>query len=114
MKSLDASQLRQQIAKALNNVAFAGERIAIHRRGKRIAVPVPVDDLELLEAIEDRVDVELAKKSLKEKGRDSLGQRRRKNLVCREFDIFHGAGTRAIADFVTPSRGPLCQSTARG
>lgn len=68
MKSLDASQLRQQIAEALNTVAFAGERIAIHRHGKRIAVLVPVDDLELLEAIEDRVDVGLAKKALKEKG----------------------------------------------
>jgi prevent-host-death family protein len=69
MKSLDASQLRQEIADALNTVAFAGERIVIKRHGKRIAVLVPVDDLELLEAIEDRVDLVLAKKALKEKGR---------------------------------------------
>jgi prevent-host-death family protein len=69
MKSLDASQLRQQIADALNTVAYAGERIAIHRHGKRIAVLVPVDDLELLEALEDRLDLALAKKALKEKGR---------------------------------------------
>jgi len=69
MKSLDASQLRQEIADALNLVAYGGERIAIKRHGKRVAVLVPVDDLELLEAIEDRVDVTLAKKALKEKGR---------------------------------------------
>jgi prevent-host-death family protein len=69
MKSLDASELRQQIADALNTVAYAGERIAIKRHGKRIAVLVPVDDLELLEAMEDRVDLALAKKALKEKGR---------------------------------------------
>jgi prevent-host-death family protein len=69
MKSLDASQLRQQIADALNTVAYAGERIVIKRHGKRIAVLVPVDDLELLETIEDRVDLALAKKALKEKGR---------------------------------------------
>lgn len=69
MKSLDASDLRQQIADALNTVAYGGERIAIKRHGKRIAVLVPVDDLELLEAMEDRVDLALAKKALKEKGR---------------------------------------------
>jgi prevent-host-death family protein len=68
MKSLDASRLRQQIVHAVNIVAYAGERIAIKRHGKRVAVLVPIDDLELLEAIEDRVDVALAKKSLKEKG----------------------------------------------
>lgn len=74
MKSLDASELRQQIADALNTVAYAGERIAIKRHGKRIAVLVPVDDLELLEAMEDRVDLELAKKALKEKGRIPWGR----------------------------------------
>ena len=69
MKSFDASQLRQEIADALNTVAFGGERIAINRHGKRVAVLVPVDDLELLEAMEDRVDLALAKKALQEKGR---------------------------------------------
>ena len=51
-----------------------GERIVIRRHGKRIAVLLPVDDLELLEAIEDRVDLALAKKALKEKGRIPWGQ----------------------------------------
>jgi prevent-host-death family protein len=68
MKTLESSQLRQQIADALNTVAYAGERIAINRHGKRVAVLVPVEDLAVLEAIEDRVDVALAKKALKEKG----------------------------------------------
>jgi prevent-host-death family protein len=69
MKSLDASQLRQQIADALNTVAYSGERIAINRHGKPVAVLVPVDDAALLEAIEDRMDVAMAKKALKKKGR---------------------------------------------
>ena len=67
MKTLEASQLRQSIADALNKVAYAGERITISRHGKPVAVLVPVEDAELLEAIEDRVDVVLAKKALKEK-----------------------------------------------
>ncbi len=68
MKSLEASQLRQEISDALNTVAYTGERIAINRHGKRVAVLVPIDDLALLEAMEDRIDLTLAKKALKEKG----------------------------------------------
>ena len=69
MKSIDASQLGQLIADALNTVAYAGERIAIKRHGKPIAVLVPIDDLQILEALEDRLDLALAKKALNEKGR---------------------------------------------
>ncbi len=68
MKTVEASQLRQGFSEALNTVAFAGERIAINRHGKRVAVLVSVDDLALLEALEDRLDVQLAKRALKEKG----------------------------------------------
>ena len=68
MKTIEASQLRQRFSDALNTVAYAGERIAINRHGKRVAVLVPVDDLAMLEALEDRIDVALAKKALKEKG----------------------------------------------
>ena len=68
MKTIEASQLRQAFSDALNTVAYAGERIAINRHGKRVAVLVPVDDLAMLEALEDRIDVALAKKALKEKG----------------------------------------------
>jgi prevent-host-death family protein len=69
MKSIDASQFRQVVADAVNTVASTGERIAIKRHGKRVAVMVPVGDLELLEAMDDRVDLVLAKKAIKEKGR---------------------------------------------
>jgi prevent-host-death family protein len=67
MKTIEASQLRQEISDALNTVAFAGERIAINRHGKRVAVLVSVEDLKLLEAWEEQQDVKLAKKALKEK-----------------------------------------------
>jgi prevent-host-death family protein len=68
MKTLEASELRQQIADALNTVAYAGQRITIKRHGKVVAVLVPVEDLALLEAIEDRIDLAAARKALKEKG----------------------------------------------
>lgn len=47
------------------------------RRGKRLAVIVPVEDIEALEAIEDRIDLEEAAKAraeAKEKGTISLAE----------------------------------------
>jgi prevent-host-death family protein len=74
MKTLEASELRQQIADALNTVAYGGQRIAINRHGKRVAVLVPVEDLLMLEVLEDRMDLAAAKKALKEKGRIPWGE----------------------------------------
>ena len=68
MKSIEASRLRSEFSDALNTVAYSGQRIAIKRHGKRVAVLVPVEDLAILEAIEDRIDLDLAKKAMKEKG----------------------------------------------
>ena len=68
MSRLTASRARQGFADALNRVAYGKERIVLHRRGKDLAALIPVDDLALLEEIEDRVDVEAARRALKEKG----------------------------------------------
>ena len=55
-------------------MAYRGERIAIHRHGKKVAVLVPVEDLAMLEALEDRIDVALAKKALRTR-EASLGRK---------------------------------------
>jgi prevent-host-death family protein len=68
MTRMSASKARDGFSDALNRVAYKGERIVLRRRGKDIAVLVPVEDLTLLEEIEDRIDVEEAKKALREKG----------------------------------------------
>ena len=64
MKKLSASELREELADALNRVAFGGERIVLHRRGKEIAAIISVEDLAVLQAIEDRIDLEEAKNAL--------------------------------------------------
>jgi PHD/YefM family antitoxin component YafN of YafNO toxin-antitoxin module len=55
----------------LDRVAHKGERIAVRRHGKTAAALVSADDLELLERLEDRIDLEEARASLREaeKGR---------------------------------------------
>lgn len=70
MTRLPASKAREQLAEVLNRVAYGGERVVLERRGKGVAAVIPVEDLELLEALEDRYDVEAARAALAEKGRN--------------------------------------------
>lgn len=66
---LTASKARDAFADTINRVAYRGERIILRRRGKALAAVVPISDLAFLEEMEDRLDIEAARKALKEKGR---------------------------------------------
>ena len=68
MTTLTTSQMRAHLSDTLSKVAYKGERVVITRGGKEFVALVPVDDLELLEALEDRMDIEDAKKALREPG----------------------------------------------
>ena len=63
---LTVGQVRDQFSDALNQVAYRGDRIIIERRGKDVAAVVPIEDLELLQLLEDRVDLESARIALAE------------------------------------------------
>jgi prevent-host-death family protein len=64
MARLAASKVREGFSDTINRVAYGRERVILHRRGKEVAAVVPMEDLKLLEAIEDRIDLEEARKSL--------------------------------------------------
>ena len=64
--NIGVAEIRNNMADALNRVAYQGERIILERRGKGVAAIVPMDDLALLEALEDREDVKAARKALAE------------------------------------------------
>ncbi|MEW6252680.1 MAG: type II toxin-antitoxin system prevent-host-death family antitoxin [Planctomycetota bacterium] len=68
MTRLAASSLRETLADALNRVAYKGERIVLARRGKDMAALVSIEDLALLNALEDRIDLEAAREALEEPG----------------------------------------------
>ena len=70
MVRIAASEAREDFAETINRVVYRGERVVLHRRGKNLAAIVPIADLELLEAIEDSIDVEAARKALKQRGRN--------------------------------------------
>ncbi len=71
MAKVSATKLRSAFSDTLNRVVHQGERIAVERYGKTVAALVSADDLELLEALENRTDLKAAQKALKEPGHRS-------------------------------------------
>ncbi len=65
---MKVAEIRNNLADAINRVAYSGERIVLERRGKGVAALVSVEDLELLQRLEDEADIKAARKALKEKG----------------------------------------------
>ena len=64
MTRLQASKAREEFSDTLKRVAYSHERIVLRRRGKDVAALVPLEDLALLEQLEDRIDIEEAKRIL--------------------------------------------------
>jgi prevent-host-death family protein len=65
---------RAQFSEIINRAAFGKERVTLTRRGKEIAAVVPIEDVKLLEALEDKIDLEEARAALveaKKKGKIS-------------------------------------------
>ena len=77
MTKITVTELRENIAVTLNRVAFYGERIALKRHGKAQVALVPIEDLELLEKLEEKIDIEDARKALEEGEFVSLEQARK-------------------------------------
>ena len=52
----------------MNRVAFGAERIVLERRGKDVAALVSMEDLALLDELENKIDLDAARKALRERG----------------------------------------------
>ena len=68
MTRITASQLREDLASAINKVAFAGERIILQRNKKDVAALVSIEDLALLRRLEDKLDLAEIEKAMDEPG----------------------------------------------
>jgi prevent-host-death family protein len=58
------SDARSHLAEIANEVAYAGKRIVLTRKGKKLVAIISIEDLEILEAIENRIDLDDAKEAL--------------------------------------------------
>ena len=57
-------EARESFSTTVNRVAFGGERVVLTRHGRRVAAVVPIEDLELLEALEDARDLDEVRAAL--------------------------------------------------
>ena len=63
---ISASSARQNFSKIIDAVRVAGERILVTQHGRPAAAVIGVEDLELLQLLEDRMDVAEARRRMKE------------------------------------------------
>ena len=58
------SEARGEFSELVNRAAYRHERVLLTRHGKAVAAIISADDLALLEALEDRDDLEAARAAL--------------------------------------------------
>jgi prevent-host-death family protein len=58
MTTIPISEAREHLADLGNRVSLRGERVVVERRGKNLFALVPVEDAELLERLEDKLDLD--------------------------------------------------------
>lgn len=66
MGQVSTVDARKQISEIINRAAFGKERMILTRRGKELVAVVPIEDVKLLEALEDKMDLEEAREALSE------------------------------------------------
>ena len=72
MSIITTVEARDRFSDLLNRAAYGKERVILTRRGKELVAVVPLEDLELLEAIEEVIDLQDARKALEEPGSVTL------------------------------------------
>ena len=68
MANLAIGKRRDDLEEALKRMRESGERVLLEKNGEKVAALVSVEDLQFLEELEDRLDLEAAREALKEPG----------------------------------------------
>ena len=66
MNVVTATTMKKNISDTLSLAEYRKERVVITRQGKEVAAIVPMEDIQLLEELEDRLDLIDALAALKE------------------------------------------------
>jgi prevent-host-death family protein len=66
MPNISTVEARNKFSNIINRVAFGKERVVLTRRGEELVALIPAEDVHLLEAIENQIDLADARAALKE------------------------------------------------
>jgi len=80
MTTVTTAEARRKLAELVNKVKYGKETVVLTRRGKEIAALISMEEFELLQHIEDRIDIEDAKKALREPGENIPAEKLWKEL----------------------------------
>ena len=80
LSTISTAEARKRFAEIVNKVAYGKETVVLTRRGEEIAALIPMEELELLQLVEDYIDIEDAKKALKEPGKNIPAEKLWKEL----------------------------------
>ncbi len=70
MTKLTTTEARKDFASVVDAAYAKSERIVLTRNGKNVAAIVPIEDLETLEELENKLDAEAVKEAWAEQGDD--------------------------------------------
>jgi len=65
MSSVPVSKARHDMKDLVNRVAYGKERIYLTSHGKKMVAIVPIEDVEVLEAMENAEDIRVAEERIK-------------------------------------------------
>ena len=80
LNTISTAEARKKLAEIVNKVAYGKEPVVLTRRGVEIAALISMEELEVLQLIEDRIDIEYAKKALEEPGENISAEKLWKEL----------------------------------
>lgn len=64
--TLNTAEAKEQFSDLVNRVIHNKERVILTRRGKEVAVIIPIEDMKLLQESQDKLDLREASEILKE------------------------------------------------
>ncbi len=65
MTTITITEARPLLRKLADRVSHLGERICVERNGEPVFVMVSYEDFEAIEALEEKIDIQEAKKAMK-------------------------------------------------
>ena len=65
-EAISITEAREKMTEIANRVIYRGERILIKRSSKLAFAIVPLKDVQILEALEERIDLQEAEQALKD------------------------------------------------